>query len=677
MSDPYPNLLAPLDLGFASLRNRVVMGSMHTGLEEAKNGFARMAAFYAERARGGVGLMVTGGVAPNDQGQLGPGGLTLQREDQVADHRIVTDAVHAEDGRILLQILHGGRYSRVPQLVAPSPIRSPIMPVAPRELSAGEVVQTIADYVECARLARLAGYDGVEIMGSEGYLITQFLAPRTNRRDDEWGGSFANRSRFPLEIVRRTRETCGDDFIVMYRLSMLDLVEGGNPWDEVVALGKAVAEAGATIINTGIGWHEAKVPTIAHMVPRGAFAWVTRRLKGEVPVPLVTSNRINTPEIAEVILARGDADMVSMARPLLADPDFVNKAASGRAGEINTCIACNQACLDHIFAGKVCSCLVNPRACHETELIVAPAPAAKRIAVVGGGPGGLAFAATAAERGHAVTLFEAMDRLGGQFNMAKVIPGKEDYAETIRYFEHALARLGVDVRLNHRAAAAELIDGGYDEVILATGVTPRIPNIDGIDHPMVATYADVLLKGRPVGRRVAIIGAGGIGFDVAEYVTHEGGPADPAHPDIDTYLEEWGIDPTYAVPGALKPEGPHMHSPREVHLLQRKTTRLGRGLGKTTGWAHRAVLQYRNVHMLGGVEYRRIDDAGLHVTVDGEPRLLAVDTIIVSAGQESRRDLQQDLENAGVTVHLIGGADVAAELDAERAIGQAVRLAAA
>ncbi len=675
MTATYPHLLAPLDLGFTTLKNRALMGSMHTGLEEARGGFERMAEFYAERARGGVGLIVTGGIAPNEAGQLGPGGLMLTEEGQVADHRIITDAVHEADGKILMQILHGGRYSRTPNLVGPSPIRSPIMPVGPRELPGEEVWQTVADYAECARLAKEGGYDGVEIMGSEGYLIHQFLAPRTNHRDDEWGGSFENRARLGLEIVRKTREACGEDFIIMYRLSMLDLVEGGNPWDETVALAKLLEEAGVTIINTGIGWHEAKIPTIAHMVPRAAFTWVTRRLKGVVTVPLITSNRINTPDVAEEVLGNGDADMVSMARPFLADSDFVNKAAAGKADEINTCIACNQACLDHIFVGKVCSCLVNPRACHETELNVVPAETKKKVAVVGAGPGGLSYATTAAERGFDVTLFEAEDRIGGQFNMAKVIPGKEDYAETIRYFDGAIQRAGVDLKLNHRVTAQELIAGGYDEVVLATGVTPRMPDIEGIEHEKVSSYVDVLWRGKAVGDRVAIVGAGGIGFDVAEFVTHQVNGHVPEN-GIQTYLEEWGIDPEYTVPGGLKPEGPRMESPREVFLLQRKTSKHGAGLGKTTGWAHRATLHYKNVNMIGGVEYRKIDDEGLHIAVNGEDRTLDVDSVIICAGQESARDLYQELADAGLTVHLIGGADVAAELDAKRAIDQGVRLAA-
>ena len=676
MTSAYPHLLAPIDLGFTSLKNRVVMGSMHTGLEEAEDGFRRMAAFYAERARGGVGLIVTGGIAPNEQGRLGPVGLTLQNEGQVADHRPVTEAVHAEGGKILLQILHGGRYSRHPDLVAPSPIRSPIMPVAPRELAPHEIERTIDDYAECARLARAAGYDGVEVMGSEGYLITQFLAPRTNRRDDEWGGSFENRSRFALSILERIRACCGPDFIVMFRLSMLDLVEDGNPWDETVRLAKAVEAAGADIINTGIGWHEARIPTIAHMVPRGAFGWVTRRLKGAVSVPLVASNRINTPEVGDEIIGRGDADLVSLARPFLADPDFVAKAAAGRADEINTCIACNQACLDRIFVGQVCSCLVNPRACHETELDYRPTDTPRRIAVVGGGPAGLAYAEVAARRGHRVTLFEAADRLGGQFNMAMAVPGKADYGETIRYFSRTLDVLGVDVRLNRRADAETILREGFDRVIVATGVVPRTPPIEGIDHPSVLSYVDVLWRRKPIGRRVAIIGAGGIGFDVAEFVTHEAG-AEDAEAGIRAYVEAWGIDPDYRRPGALDPRGPRMRSAREVYLLQRKASKHGAGLGKTTGWAHRAALQMKNVTMIGGVEYRRIDDAGLHIAVGGEDRVLAVNTVIVCAGQESLDHLYHELAAAGMDVHVIGGAREAAELDAQRAIQEGVRLAAA
>ncbi len=668
---PFPHMLAPLDLGFTTLKNRVVMGSMHTGLEEAKGGFDRMATFYAERAGGEVGLIVTGGVAPNPDGVLGPGAMVLNSEDQVGDHRRVTDAVHQAGGKILLQILHGGRYSRVPNLVAPSPVRAPIIPVPPREMAADEIVQTIEDYGTCARLAKLAGYDGVEVMGSEGYLITQFTAPRTNRREDEWGGSFENRSRFPRRILQRIREQCGDDFIVMYRLSMLDLVEGGNPWDETVALAKMAEAEGATIINTGIGWHEARIPTIASMVPHAAFSWVTRRLKGEVGIPLVTSNRINAPGVAEEVLARGDADLVSMARPFLADSHLVAKAAAGRADEINTCIACNQACLDHIFSGQVCSCLVNPRACHEADFETEPAAAPKHFAVVGGGPAGLSFALVAASRGHRVTVFEASDKLGGQFNLAKMVPGKEDYAETIRYWERQIDLAGIAVKLGHKACAAELIEGGYDEVVLATGVTPRLPDVDGIGHAKVLSYVDVLEGGAQVGDSVAIIGAGGIGFDIAEYVSHQPATGDA----IDTYIKEWGIDPDYTVAGGLSPAGPAMDNPRQVYLLQRKTTRLGKGLGLTTGWAHRAALGHKNVNMIAGVSYRRIDDDGLHITVDGENRVLAVDTVVVCAGQESLRDLQVEIEAAGVPVHLIGGADKAGELDAKRAIAQGWRLA--
>jgi 2,4-dienoyl-CoA reductase (NADPH2) len=629
-----------------------------------------MAAFYAAPARGGVGLMVSGGIAPHMAGRLGPIGRALTSSDEVPDHRIVTRAVHDEGGKILLQVLHGGRYSRHPDLVAPSPVRSPIMPVGPREMSADEIVQTVEDYAACAALAREAGYDGVEIMGSEGYLITQFLAPRTNKREDQWGGGFENRSRFPLEILRRTRERCGADFIVMYRLSMLDLVEGGNPWSETVALAKAVQQGGADIINSGIGWHEAQVPTIAHMVPRGAFSWVTRRLKGVVGVPLVTSNRINTPEDGEAILARGDADMVSLARPFLADAEFVAKARDGRGDEINTCIGCNQACLDQIFAGEVCSCLVNPRACHETVLNAVPTETPKRLAVVGAGPGGLACATVAAERGHRVTLYEASDRLGGQFNMAQAVPGKEDYAETIRYYGRQLERHQAEVRLNHRASAAELIAEGFDEVVLATGVTPRRPAIEGIDHAKVLSYVDVLLHKKPVGPRVAIVGAGGIGFDVAEYLSHEDEGGDPDDGRIAHFLEQWGIDPEYAEAGGLKSGGGEMHSPRQIYLLQRKTSKLGRGLGKTTGWVHRLVLQKKNVVMIGGATYRLIDDRGLHITVDDQERVLEVDNVVICAGQEPLAELYDELVAAGIPTHLIGGASEALELDAQRAIAE-------
>ncbi|CAM5732930.1 NADPH-dependent 2,4-dienoyl-CoA reductase [Streptomyces fumanus] len=667
----YPHLLSPLDLGFTTLPNRVLMGSMHVGLEEAEGGFARMAAFYAARARGGVGLIVTGGIAPNDEGRPYEGGARLTTEAEAEQHRVVTEAVHRAGGRIALQILHFGRYAYHPDLVAPSPLRAPISPHVPRELTDAEVERTVEDYVRAARLARAAGYDGVEIMGSEGYLINEFTAARTNHRTDRWGGSFENRTRFPVEIVRRVREAVGEDFILVYRLSMLDLVPGGSTLDEVIALARAVERAGATIINTGIGWHEARIPTIATSVPRGAYTWVTERLMGEVSVPLVATNRINTPDLAEQLLAEGTADLVSMARPMLADPDFVAKAAAGRPEAINTCIGCNQACLDHTFAGKITSCLVNPRACHETELVLAPTRLRRRVAVVGAGPAGLACAVGAAERGHDVTLFDAASEIGGQLNVARKVPGKQEFDETLRYFRTRLADLGVDVRLNTPVTAAAL--DGYDETVVATGVTPRRPDIPGVDHPSVLGYLDVLRDGAPVGDRVAILGAGGIGFDVAEYLTDGG---DKAHEDPETYFRHWGVDTAYAAPGGLAaPRRPA--PPRTVHLLQRKPTKVGAGLGRTTGWIHRAELKHRGVTMVPGVRYDRIDDAGLHLTVDGRPTVLAVDTIVLCTGQEPRRDLYDALTAAGRSAHLIGGADVAAELDAKRAVRQGTELAAA
>nr|WP_312372222.1 NADPH-dependent 2,4-dienoyl-CoA reductase [Delftia acidovorans] len=668
----YPHLNAELDLGFTTLRNRVLMGSMHVGLEEAPNGFERMAAFYAERARGEVGLIVTGGIAPNERGRPMKGGAMMVNEHEADQHRIVTQAVHAEGGKIAMQILHFGRYAYQPGLVAPSALQAPINPFVPHALTGDEVEQTIEDFVRCAALARHAGYDGVEIMGSEGYLINEFIAARTNHRDDEWGGSYAGRMRFAVEIVRRTRQRLGRDFIIIYRLSMLDLVEGGSTLEEVIALAQAIEAAGATLLNTGIGWHEARIPTIATKVPRAAYAWVTQRVMGQVGIPLITSNRINTPEVAERLLAEGYADMVSMARPLLADGDFVRKARQGRADEINTCIACNQACLDHTFGGKITSCLVNPRACHETELVIAPAPAAKRIAVVGAGPAGLSFAVTAAQRGHAVTLFDAASEIGGQFNIAKKVPGKEEFHETLRYFRRQLELGGVALRLGHRVEAAQLIEGGYDEIVLATGIRPRVPAIDGVDHPKVLGYLDVLRDERPVGERVAIIGAGGIGFDVAEYLTHAGdsGAVAPRK-----FYAEWGIDTDYAQAGGLaQPQAEP--SPRRVHLLQRKSTKVGDQLGKTTGWIHRTSLKARSVAMGSGVAYERIDDAGLHITVDGQPQLLEVDNVVLCAGQEPQRELHAALSAAGCSVHLIGGADVAAELDAKRAILQGTTLAA-
>ncbi|SDN31520.1 NADPH-dependent 2,4-dienoyl-CoA reductase [Pseudomonas jinjuensis] len=671
----YPNLLAPLDLGFTTLRNRTLMGSMHTGLEERPNGFERMAAYFAERARGGVGLMVTGGIAPNEEGGVYAGAAKLSTPEEADKHRIVTQAVHEAGGKICMQILHAGRYAYSPKQVAPSAIQAPINPFKPKELDEEGIEKQIADFVNCASLARAAGYDGVEIMGSEGYFINQFLVAHTNQRSDRWGGSYENRMRLPLEIVRRVREAVGSDFIIIYRLSMLDLVEGGSDWDEIVQLAKAIEQAGATIINTGIGWHEARIPTIATKVPRAAFTKVTARLRGEIGIPLVTTNRINTPEVAEQVLAEGDADMVSMARPFLADPDFVNKAAAGRADEINTCIGCNQACLDHTFGGKLTSCLVNPRACHETELNYIPTAKVKRIAVVGAGPAGLAAATVAAERGHAVTLFDAADEVGGQFNVAKRVPGKEEFHETLRYFRRKLETTCVDLRLNTRVSADELARGGYDEILLATGILPRTPAIPGIEHPKVISYLDAILQRKPVGQRVAVIGAGGIGFDVSEFITHQGRSTSL---DREAFWKEWGIDTALQARGGVAGIQPQPHAPaRQVFLLQRKKSKVGDGLGKTTGWIHRTGLKNRQVQMISSAEYLKIDDAGLHVSVaGGEAQVLPVDTVIVCAGQEPLRELHDGLLAAGQSVHLIGGADVAAELDAKRAIDQGSRLAA-
>ena len=675
-SPHYPRLLEPLDLGFTTLPNRILMGSMHVGLEEAPNGFERMAAFYAERARGGAGLIVTGGIAPNEEGRPYPGGAMMVSSDDVANHRIVTDAVHAAQGRIAMQILHFGRYAYHEDLVAPSAIKAPISPSTPRALTAAEVEQTIADYARAAVLAREAGYDGVEVMGSEGYLINEFIAAPTNHRTDAWGGSYDNRMRFPIEIVRAVRAAVGEDFIIIYRLSMIDLIPGGSTFDEVLLLAREIEAAGATLINTGIGWHEARIPTIATSVPRGAFAWVTKRLMDEVSIPLVTSNRINTPEVAEALLADGCADMVSLARPFLADPNFVAKAAAGMPEAINTCIGCNQACLDHTFSLKITSCLVNPRACHETELVITPAATRRSIAVVGAGPAGLAAATTAADRGHRVVVFDAADQIGGQFNIAAKIPGKEEFTETMRYFRHELDRLEVELRLGSPIGASDLAAEGFDEVIVATGVSPRVPDITGADLPGVLTYLDVLRDGAEVGRRVAILGAGGIGFDVAEYLTDPGEDR-----DIAGFLARWGVDVAHAHPGGLIDRVPE-EVPRRVHLLQRKASKVGAGLGKTTGWIHRTELAHRGVDMIAGATYESIERSAdgvsfdLHLGIGGEHSVLEVDTVVLCTGQEPNRSLADELADFGIVARLIGGADVAAELDAKRAIDQGTRLAA-
>lgn len=672
MSD-YPNLLAPLDLGFTRLKNRVLMGSMHVGLEEAPNGYARMAAFYAERAQGGVGLIVTGGIAPNDAGLTFAGGAKLDSVDKAKKHQVITQAVHDAGGKIAMQILHTGRYSYQKNLVAPSAIQAPINASKPHALSTEEVYQTIADFVRCAELAQYAGYDGVEIMGSEGYLINEFTAARTNHRDDEWGGSYEKRIRFPIEIVKRTREQVGENFIIIYRLSMLDLVEGGSTFDEVVYLAQQIEKAGATIINTGIGWHEARIPTIATKVPRAAFTWVTEKLKGLVNIPLITSNRINTPEMAEHVLASGHADMISMARPMLADAFFVKKAEQGRSDEINTCIGCNQACLDHIFSMQVASCLVNPRACHETELIFKQSTTPKQIAVIGAGPAGLSFATYAAERGHQVTIFEASHQIGGQFNIAKTVPGKEEFYETLRYFKRKIElQPKIKLLLNQRATYQTLIKANFDDIVIATGVTPRQLDIDGIDHPKVLSYLDVLKERKPVGQRVAIIGAGGIGFDTAEYLSHAG---ESASLNPEKFYNEWGIDTTYQNVGGLKTAALEQ-SEREIYLLQRKANSVGAGLGKTTGWIHRTGLKHREVKMISGVSYEKIDDQGLHILVDGQVSVLDVDNILICAGQEPFTAMYAQLKAEGKNVHLIGGAKEAGELDAKRAIRQGADLAA-
>lgn len=668
----YPHMLAPLDLGFTTLKNRVLMGSMHLGLEEEKHGVEKLAAFYAARARGGVGLIVTGGISPNIAGWLAPFAERMSSRRHAKKHQIVTDAVHAEDGKICMQILHAGRYGYHPLAVSASPVKSPISPFKPRALSSRGIQSTIKDFVKCARYAQMAGYDGVEIMGSEGYLINQFFCERTNHRQDDWGGRVENRARFATEIVRRTREAVGSDFIIIFRLSMLDLVEGGSHWEDVVYLAKEIEAAGATLINTGIGWHEARVPTITTPVPRAAFTWVTKKLRNEVSVPLITTNRINMPEVAENVLSEGHADMVSMARPFLADPDFVVKAMRNEADLINTCIACNQACLDHAFEQKRASCLVNPQACYETELRFQPSPSPKVIAVIGAGPAGLAAATYAAERGHRVHLFEQDAQIGGQFNYAKQIPGKEEFSETLRYYARQIEVTGVQLHLNTRAGVDTLKAHQVEEVIVATGVLPRALSIEGIDHPKVLGYLDVLRHHKPVGKKVAIIGAGGIGFDVAEYLVED----EHLTLDRDKWLAHWGIDKSYQHAGALT--APENAEPaRDIYLLQRKTSKPGKDLGKTSGWIHRLTLRKYQVNMIGGVSYEKIDDAGLHIRINDEPRVLDVDNVVVCAGQVPNNGLCQSLEDAGFHVHIIGGADVAAELDAKRAIRQGAEIAAA
>ncbi len=669
----YPILLSELDLGFTKLKNRVLMGSMHTNLEEDKNGFNKLAAFYAERAKGDVGLIVTGGMAPNWEGWLKPFAERMTNSSHVKRHKIVTDAVHSEGGKIAMQILHAGRYAYHPLSVAPSRIQAPINPFKPRALTTRGVKRTINDFADCVALAREAGYDGVEIMGSEGYLINQFLVKHTNKRTDEYGGAYENRMRFPIEIIEKARQKVGQDFIIIYRLSMLDLIEDGSTWEEVVQLAKAIEHAGATIINTGIGWHEARIPTIATSVPRAGFAWVTQKLKSEVSIPLCTSNRINMPTVAEKVLADGCADMVSMARPFLADENWVKKANAGKENEINTCIACNQACLDHTFSNKLSSCLVNPRACHETELNYLPTNTRKKIAVVGAGPAGLAFANIAAERGHHITLFDAEKEIGGQFNMAKKIPGKEEFYETLRYFQHQLEKNKVELVLNKRVGAEDLQD--FDEIVIATGITPRNVSFEGANHQKVVSYIDVLKNNANIGKKVAVIGAGGIGFDVSEYLTHEG---ESTTLNKELWLKEWGIDRQNEVRGGIEGIKQEIHAPaREVVMFQRTAGKVGAKLGKTTGWIHRTTLKMKKVKMIAGVEYVKVDDQGLHyLDKDKQAQIYACDNVVLCAGQVSLRELEEPLKSLGKTIHVIGGAFEAGELDAKRAINQAARLAA-
>lgn len=669
----YPHIFEPLDLGFTTIKNRILMGSMHTGLEEEKNGIEKIARYYAERAKGGVGLIVTGGISPNIAGWTAPFSARMSSKKHARHHQKITKAVHDEGGTICMQILHAGRYGYHPFNVAPSKIKAPINKFKPFKLSKSGVKNTIKDFVKCAELSQIAGYDGVEIMGSEGYLINQFITEHTNKRTDEWGGSYENRMRLPVAIVKSIREKVGENFIIIYRLSMLDLIEKGSSWEEVVALGKEIEKAGATIINTGIGWHEARIPTIATSVPRAAFTWVTKKMKEEISIPLVTSNRINMPSVAEEVLSRGDADMISMARPFLADPEWVNKAAEEREDEINTCIACNQACLDHVFKGKVASCLVNPRACHETELNYLPTNNSKNIAVIGAGPAGLAASTVAAQRGHKVTLFDADKEIGGQFNIAKQIPGKEEFYETIRYFNKQLELHNVTVKLNTRIDENTSLEE-FDEVILATGISPRTPKIDGIDHPKVLNYLDVLKHKKPVGKKVAVIGAGGIGFDLSEYLLHEGASSTL---EIDTWLKEWGIDKSLEARGGIAGVQPQVEKPkREIFMFKRSKGKFGGKLGKTTGWIHRANLKKMNVNFINEVQYDKIDDQGLHYTQNDETKVLDVDNVVICAGQNPLKELLLPLESKGLKVHVIGGADVAAELDAKRAIDQGSRLAA-